>query len=260
MRFGGGCQQGDILTFLTVFYNAKMCERSSEYGIGIFLGLSVLGIITETKSLEELSQVGVVLLMFIAGLETDTKEFKKSFKSSMFVGFGGIFVPFGLGFIAGNMMNLSVLGSWFLGLLLSATSVSISVQTLKEMNFLKTKEGASIRGAAEYLGITAEFTGLLDHIWKIVLLSILAISTKLIGAALGARLSGFNYKSSLGIGASMIARGEVALIMAKIGLDSGLLNEELFAVLVIVVLMTTLVAPPLIKLFFGTRTEINKSI
>jgi monovalent cation:proton antiporter-2 (CPA2) family protein len=116
--------------------------------IGIVLGPSILGLVNETASLEEFSQIGVILLMFIAGLETDFKEFKRTLKSSTFVGVGGIIVPLALGFFAGRIINLTVLGAWFLGLLLSATSISISVQTLKEMNRLKTREGLTILGAA----------------------------------------------------------------------------------------------------------------
>lgn len=116
--------------------------------IGIVLGPSVLGLVTETKTLAEFSQIGVIFLMFIAGLETDIDEFKRTGKASTFVGIGGIIVPIVLGYFAGMMLNLTFIQSWFLGLLLSATSVSISVQALKEMGQLKTREGTTILGAA----------------------------------------------------------------------------------------------------------------
>jgi monovalent cation:proton antiporter-2 (CPA2) family protein len=116
--------------------------------IGIVLGPSVLGLVTETETLAEFSEIGVILLMFIAGLETDIDEFKRTGKASTFVGFGGIIVPLVLGYFSGIILNLSTMESWFLGLLLSATSVSISVQALKEMNRLKTPEGTTILGAA----------------------------------------------------------------------------------------------------------------
>jgi monovalent cation:proton antiporter-2 (CPA2) family protein len=116
--------------------------------IGIVLGPSVLGLVTETDTLAEFSQIGVILLMFIAGLETDIDEFKRTGKASTFVGLGGIIVPLVLGYFAGIILNLTTIESLFLGLLLSATSVSISVQALKEMNRLKTPEGATILGAA----------------------------------------------------------------------------------------------------------------
>ncbi|GAA3322667.1 hypothetical protein GCM10020331_043450 [Ectobacillus funiculus] len=70
-------------------------------------------------------------------------------KASSFVGIGGIILPLLVGYGSGILLNLSSIESWFfLGLLLSATSVSISVQALKEMNRLKSREGATILGAA----------------------------------------------------------------------------------------------------------------
>jgi Kef-type K+ transport system membrane component KefB len=104
--------------------------------------------VNETETLAEFSQIGVILLMFIAGLETDIDEFKRTGNASTLVGFGGIIVPLVLGYFTGIVLNLPTMESWFLGLLLSATSVSISVQALKEMNRLKTPEGATILGAA----------------------------------------------------------------------------------------------------------------
>lgn len=96
--------------------------------IGIVLGPSVLGLVNETETLAEFSEIGVILLMFIAGLETDVQEFKRMGKAATFVGLGGIIVPLFLGYFAGILLNLTTMKSWFLGLLLSATSVSISVQ------------------------------------------------------------------------------------------------------------------------------------
>ncbi|MEH6937321.1 cation:proton antiporter [Bacillus sp. JJ664] len=116
--------------------------------IGIVLGPTVLGLIEDTEVLKEISNIGVILLMFIAGLETDLDEFKRTGKASAAVGVGGILVPFALGYLTGIYMNLSPIQASFLGLLLSATSVSISVQVLKEMDQLKSREGATILGAA----------------------------------------------------------------------------------------------------------------
>ncbi|ABO66967.1 Na+/H+ antiporter NapA-like protein [Geobacillus thermodenitrificans NG80-2] len=126
--------------------------------IGIVLGPSVLGLVNETETLAELSKIGVILLMFIAGVETDIDEFKQTGKASIFVGFGGIIVPVVLGYFVGIMLNLTTMQSCFLGLLLSATSVSISVQALKEMDQLNSREGTTILGAAvidDVVGIIA---------------------------------------------------------------------------------------------------------
>src|SRR4051812_47737195 len=116
--------------------------------VGIILGPALLGVISDSATLEELSHIGVILLMFIAGLETDIDEFKRSGKAATIVGLSGIIVPLGGGYLAGILMGLSTFQAIFLGLLLSATSVSISVQALKELNKLKSKEGAAILGAA----------------------------------------------------------------------------------------------------------------
>jgi monovalent cation:proton antiporter-2 (CPA2) family protein len=344
--------------------------------IGIVLGPAVLGLVNDTKILEEFSQIGVILLMFIAGLETDINEFKRNGKASAYVGVGGIIVPLVLGYFTGIVLNFTTIQAWFLGLLLSATSVSISVQALKEMNQLKTREGMTILGAAviddvvvvialaflmsfvggevdltivilkkvlffvgailvgwklvpwflrkfaslkvsetvissaliicfvfaylaEYtgvaaiigayiagvaisltnfkheifekvetisysifvpvfftsVGVTAEFGGIKENLGLIVILSILAILTKLIGASIGAKAANFSWNRSLAIGSAMVSRGEVALIIAAIGLEANLLNQEMFAVMVVVVLVTTIVTPPLMKLFFRKVIE-----
>ncbi|MCK2000729.1 cation:proton antiporter [[Brevibacterium] frigoritolerans] len=344
--------------------------------IGIIIGPSVLGLVNETETLAEFSQIGVILLMFLAGLETDLVQLKKSGKVSAFVGLGGIVFPLGIGYLAGMMLHLTPIQSAFLGLLLSATSVSISVQALKEMNQLKTREGATILGAAviddvvvivalaflmslaggdinlgmvilkkvlffagavfvgwkvvpgflhrfsklkvsetvvtsafitcfafaylaEYtgvaaiigaymagvsisrtkfkdqvfkkaetisytifvpvfftsIGITAHFEGMAENVGLIFMLSIMAILTKLIGASLGARVAGFSWNSSMGIGSAMVSRGEVALIISAIGLESNLLSQELFAAIIVVIIITTVVTPPMMKMFLDTKRK-----
>jgi monovalent cation:proton antiporter-2 (CPA2) family protein len=350
-----------------------------EIIVGVLLGPSVLGLITVSDTLSTFSTIGVILLMFIAGLETDLDEFKRSGKSSAFVGIGGIIVPLFLGYFSGIMMELSNMQSWFLGVMLSATSVSISVQALKEMKQLKTPEGSVILGAAvlddivvmlilavlmsfagggdvslttlvvkkvlffavaifiawkvvpwvmnkftklpvneavissaliicfvyafaaeytgvaniigayiagiaigltkfknevfekvetlsysifvpvffAYIGISAVFTGILDNLGLIISLSTLAILTKFAGAGIGAKLSGFDWKSSMGIGSAMVSRGEVALIVASMGLASNLITQDLFATIIVVVVVTTVVTPPMMKWSFKSSTKIK---
>jgi Kef-type K+ transport system membrane component KefB len=105
------------------------------------------------------------------------------------------------------------------------------------------------------IGVTAEFSGVGEN-WLLILgLSVLAIITKLVGCAFGAKVTGFNGNSSLGIGAAMVSRGEVALIIAAIGLEADLLKQDLFAVMVAVVLVTTVVTPPMMKVFFNRNKE-----
>jgi Kef-type K+ transport system membrane component KefB len=103
------------------------------------------------------------------------------------------------------------------------------------------------------IGVTVEFAGIMQNAGLIVVLSLVAIATKLIGSAIGARLSGFGWRPALGIGAAMVSRGEVALIIAAMGLEAGLLGTDMFAVIVVVVLITTLITPPMMKLFFKSK-------
>ena len=352
-----------------------------EIIVGVLLGPSVLAFIEPTDTLATFSTIGVILLMFIAGLETDLGEFKRSAKSSSFVGLGGIIIPLFLGYFLGLFMDLSNLQAWFLGVMFSATSVSISVQALKEMNHLKTREGTTILGAAvlddvvfmiilaflmsfaggqdvsltwlvikkvlffvfailiawkvvpwimskftklptsemvistalivcfvyayvaeytgvaniigayiagiaigitkskevvfekvetisysifvpvffAYIGISAEFSGIIDNLVLIILLSIFAILTKFIGAGAGAKLSGFNWRSSMGIGSAMVSRGEVALIVASLGIASNLITQDLYATMIVVVIVTTVVTPPMMKIFFNSKNTQSKT-
>lgn len=94
------------------------------------------------------------------------------------------------------------------------------------------------------------FQGIGNQIWFITIMTIIAILTKLVGSGLGARLTGFNLKSSISIGAGMVSRGEVALIIAANGLTANLLAKESFTAIVIVVILTTIITPPLLKKYF----------
>jgi Kef-type K+ transport system membrane component KefB len=110
------------------------------------------------------------------------------------------------------------------------------------------------------VGVTAQFAGILEHLWIIVLLSVLAIVSKLLGGALGAKMSGFPWRNSMAIGSAMVSRGEVALIIAAIGLESQLLTDDMFAILIIVVLVTTIVTPPMMKVFFSDKGNKGASV
>lgn len=115
---------------------------------GIVVGPALLGWVDNSDWLAHFSEIGVLLLMFIAGLETDLEQLRKDWKASLSVALGGIILPFAGGYGAAVLFGLSSGQAIFLGLLLSATSVSISVQTLKEMNKLSSREGTTILGAA----------------------------------------------------------------------------------------------------------------
>lgn len=345
--------------------------------VGVILGPALLGWVQPTDFIHHMSEIGVLLLMFIAGLETDLEQLKKNWKSAFAVAVGGVILPFIGGYGSAIAFGMTQAHALFFGLLFCATSVSISVQTLKDMNQLSSREGTTILGAAvvddvlvvvllavmmsllgagagdvsiglligkkalffliiafagwwlvprimkwmaplrvtetvitaglivcfafsyfaEWMGVAGiigafaagiaisqtnfkhevetklepiaysifvpvffvsiglnvTFDGVGSQILLIVVISLIAIITKWIGGGAGARLTGFDRSSSMAIGAGMISRGEVALIIASTGLTSGLLDPEYFTSVVIMVIITTLVTPPLLKITFARK-------
>lgn len=118
--------------------------------VGIIIGPAVLGWVNNSDLLTQLSEVGVILLMFMAGLETDLKELNENRNSSFAVAVGGIVLPFVGGYVAGLVIGMDQAHAVFLGLLLCATSVSISVQTLRDLGKMKTRESTTMLGAAVF--------------------------------------------------------------------------------------------------------------
>jgi len=344
--------------------------------VGIILGPAVLGWVQNTEVLSIFSQIGVLLLMFLAGLETDLDDLNENKKAALLVAVGGVIAPIVMTYGIAQFYDFTTPEAIFLGLLLAATSVSISVQTLRELGWLNTKEGSALLGAAVLddiivviliavamsffgsgsdmsiglligkkiiffvvlflaskwlvptfikifskfevtevvlsagliiafgfayfaeslgvagiigtffagvaigqtrykkeiehkvqpiangifvpfffvsIGLAVSFDGIGNQVGFLVLFSVIAILSKFIGCGIGAKLSGFNTRSSMGIGSGMVSRGEVALILAAMGLQNGLLNPEYYTSTIIVVIVTTVVTPPLLKVFFGTR-------
>ncbi|RUS46884.1 cation:proton antiporter [Cohnella sp. AR92] len=116
---------------------------------GIVLGPAVLGVLHADESfLHYFSEIGVLLLMFLAGLETDLDQLKRNWKPAFAVAIGGILLPFVGGYSAAVLFGFEQKYALFFGILFCATSVSISVQVLKEMNKLGSREGTTILGAA----------------------------------------------------------------------------------------------------------------
>ncbi|MFL1671781.1 cation:proton antiporter [Paenibacillus dendritiformis] len=344
--------------------------------VGILLGPAVLGWIEKDSFITQVSEIGVLLLMFIAGLETDIDQLRKNWKSAFAVAVGGIILPFIGGYGAAIAFGFSSNYALFFGVIFCATSVSISVQVLKEMNKLNSREGTTILGAAVVddvlvvillafimsivgqggdvslgllvgkkllffaitfvagwlvvprvmkwlaplkvteavisaaliicfgfayfaewmqmagiigafaagiavsltpykhdvehkvepiaysifvpvffvsIGLNVSFDGIGSQLGLLAVITIIAIVTKMAGGWLGARVTGFDSRSSLAIGAGMISRGEVALIIAATGLQSGLLQPEYFTSIIIMVIITTLVTPPMLKMFFNKK-------
>lgn len=128
---------------------------------GLVLGPACLNILQETDFLMRVSEIGVIILMYSAGLETDISELKKSGKASFIIAVLGVLLPLIGGFAVGYAFNSdpsAIMENVFIGVILTATSVSITVETLKEMGKLSTRSGNAILGAAlidDVLGIIA---------------------------------------------------------------------------------------------------------
>ena len=128
---------------------------------GLILGPACLGVIHETTFLDQIAEIGVIVLMFTAGLETDIGELKRSGKASFLIALIGVIVPLAGGFVIASIFNTqsdAFLQNVFIGVILAATSLSITVETLKEMGKLSTRSGNAILGAAlidDILGIIA---------------------------------------------------------------------------------------------------------
>lgn len=176
------------------------------------LGTSFGGIVNpselEMEVLHSFSQIGVIFILFSSGLETDFKELKKSGVASTMIATAGVFVPVILGTI-GSLMFMGGIGEYtnhaklmnalFVGCILAATSVGITVETLRELGRLNTKVGTTILSAA-----------IIDDVLGIIVLSIITGSNN--GGNIGITLLkavGF-FACSIGVG--LIMRHMFALI------------------------------------------------
>ena len=151
----------------------KMPQVVGALLAGLVFGPAVLNILKETNFIIQLAELGVILLMFSAGMETDLTELKKSGKASFIIAILGVLIPLIGGFLVAyifssldNSTTNTLLQNIFIGVILTATSVSITVETLKEMGKLNTSAGTAILGAA-----------IIDDILGIVLLTIISSMT-----------------------------------------------------------------------------------
>ncbi len=349
----------------------KQPEVLGQILIGIVLGM---GILKPTDFTSHLAEIGVIFLMFIAGLETDVSELKESGKSSSMVALGGIIFPLAMVFGGVYLITGDLVMSAFMGVVSTATSVSISVQTLREMNQLRTRQGVTILGSAiiddivgillltaligfvspqsggsiflvtgkillfflvtmvvgfiiiklvknyevqfnpeervvtyaiiicfalaflsEEMGVAAitgaYFTGVvfsmtsqrhrvvhnINRIATVMftplffvsigmgvdivgafsaigigsVIILLGILGKIFGSGLGALLSGYDKDEALQVGIGMVPRAEVAIIIANLGFKLGFIGQGELGAVILMVIVTTLVTPALLKWSFN---------
>lgn len=365
-------------TFGFLFTKLKQPSALGEIIGGIVIGPSLLGLVEFNEAIELVSSIGVVLLLFLAGLETDLDEFRKVGIPAFLIAGGGVIIPFISGYWVAIAFGYPKTQALFLGGVLTATSVGLTASILMEMKKLRGKEGTAILAAAVVddvlaillltvfvalnrtgsisireigilfievisffvlsvfigtplvkrlmrlsnrinvvmpeavssfalaivlifaylaeevriaaitgaflagliLGQTDEAKRINDKMITIayslfipvflvvigvnsdirifrhagkfaIVYSIIAIIGKIAGCGAGAMLSKFDLKESLRVGIGMIPRMEVALIMANIALSEGVFDRGVFSVSVAMVIVTTILTPPLLKWAFS---------
>ncbi len=148
-----------IIIFAKLFgIMARKCKAPQVVGeiiAGLIIGPSLLGLVSTSDFLSQMAEIGVVLLMFSAGLETDLKELMKTGPIALLIACAGVFIPLA----GGTVLYMAFYGASavgtpefyravFVGTIMTATSVSITVQTLKELGYLKSKVGTTVLAAA----------------------------------------------------------------------------------------------------------------
>ncbi len=155
-----------------------------ELFAGILLGPSLLGWIEPNDIIRMLAEIGIILLLFQVGLETDVRRLATTGHKSLIVALGGFLGPFLFGFILSyGVFGLSMLVSLFVGGTLTATSIGITVRVLADLNRQHCREGQIVLGAA-----------VLDDVLGVVLLALL-------------------YEFSLGGGISLLNTGKVIIFI-----------------------------------------------
>ncbi len=203
---------------------------------GILLGPAILNWVQPSDLISSLSEIGVIVLMFGAGLETSITDLRKAGLKALVIAVLGVLVPLVLGYLVASFYNVGPqawIGNLFLGVILTATSVGITVETLKEMGAMKTTSGNAILAAAvidDVLGIVAltVVSGLADSsvdvgmvLLKIVLFFVFAV---IIGIVLHKVFAWwFDHDSRGGLQRYSIISFAFALIMAYV-------SEEFFGV------------------------------
>lgn len=157
-----------------------------ELAAGILIGPSLLGWLEPNEVLKLLAEIGIILLLFRVGMETDVRRLANTGRQSFAVAIGGFIVPFILAFtLAYGFFGLSMLVSLFIAGTFTATSIGITVRVLYDLKRHQEKEGQIVLGAA-----------ILDDVLGVVLLALL-------------------YKFSIGGGVSLMNASKVLIFVGS---------------------------------------------
>ncbi len=193
---------------------AKRARQPSiigEIGVGIILGGSMLNILEMDSALNLLSELGIILLLFLAGVSIDAERLKSVGSVVLVDSFFDVIFAFSLGYLIGLLFGLSQMTALFLGGILTATSVGITTRTLMDIGKLDTKAGMTILGVAVLDDIQGIFilsilvgmatTGTTPHLSEFVILLLMVVGFFAILLTIGPRFVGFmeNVASSMRI-------------------------------------------------------------
>ncbi len=135
--------------FGEIFAYLKLPVVLGEVFAGLVLGPSILGIVEPNEILKILAEIGIILLLFEVGLETDVKKLKEAGNKSVIVAVVGAAIPFGLGFsVSYFFLQLPIIISLFIGGTLTATSIGITIRALKDIGKHRTSVAQIVIGAA----------------------------------------------------------------------------------------------------------------
>lgn len=157
-----------VKIFTIITQKIKMPKVLGGLIAGVILGPAVLNVVQNSTILEALSKFGIILIMFLAGMETSIKKFISNGEKYIVIAVMGVIVPLIMGTLFSLIYTQDFKTNLFFGAVITATSVSITVETLIEMKKLKSSVGLAILGA-----------GVVDDIMGILFLTILMNSGNL---------------------------------------------------------------------------------
>lgn len=142
---------GLIILFVKIFsmatYKIHMPKMLGGLIAGVVLGPAVFNLIQSNTILEFLANLGIIFIMFLAGMETSLKKFMAGTKKFIIIASLGVVIPLLFGFLFSKCYTFNNSLNLFFGIVITATSVSITVESLMEMKKLKTNVGTAILGA-----------------------------------------------------------------------------------------------------------------